>query len=114
MELIPEERFEELVADALDAVPDELFARFENVAVVVEDEHPDEPDLLGLYEGVPLTDRADYSGVLPDKISIYRLPLCDLAEDEAHLVEEIAVTVVHELAHHAGIDDDELHAWGWS
>jgi predicted Zn-dependent protease with MMP-like domain len=113
MEPIPPERFEELVEAALEEVPEELFARFENVAIVVEDEHPEEPDLLGLYEGVPLTDRMDYSGVLPDKISIFRLPLCDICADEDELVEEIAVTVVHELAHHAGIDDDELHAWGW-
>lgn len=114
MDPIPEDRFAQLVEEALDEVPDELFERFENVAIVIEDAHAEEPDLLGLYEGVPLTDRDDYGGVLPDKISIYRLPLCALCADEVELIEEIAVTVVHELAHHAGIDDDELHAWGWA
>ena len=114
MDPIPEDRFAQLVEEALDEVPDELFERFENVAIVIEDAHAEEPDLLGLYEGVPLTDRDDYGGVLPDKISIYRLPLCELCADEDELIEEIAVTVVHELAHHAGIDDDELHAWGWA
>jgi predicted Zn-dependent protease with MMP-like domain len=114
MQPVPEDRFEQLVEAALAEVPEELFAQFENVAVVVEDAHPEEPDLLGLYEGVPLTDRWDYTGALPDKISIYRLALCDLCESEDELVEEIAITVVHELAHHAGIDDDQLHEWGWA
>jgi predicted Zn-dependent protease with MMP-like domain len=111
---IAEDRFEALVEAALEEVPDELFEQFENVAIVVEDAHPDEPDLLGLYEGVPLTDRMEYSGVLPDKISIYRLPLCEMCDHEDELIEEIAITVVHELAHHAGIDDDQLHEWGWA
>jgi predicted Zn-dependent protease with MMP-like domain len=113
MRAIPEERFEELVGEALDGMPDQLWARFDNVAVVVEDANADDPDLLGLYEGIPLTDRWDYAGVLPDKISIYRLPLCDVCHDETELVEEIRVTVVHELAHHMGIDDHELHELGW-
>jgi predicted Zn-dependent protease with MMP-like domain len=113
MDPIPLTRFEQLVDAALDEVPDELWARFDNVAVVVEDAHPEEPDLLGLYEGIPLTERWDYAGALPDRISIYRLALCDMCADEDELVEEIAITVVHELAHHVGIDDDQLHAWGW-
>jgi predicted Zn-dependent protease with MMP-like domain len=113
MDPIPPERFDSLVEAALDEVPEALFEQFSNVAIVVEDAHPEEPDLLGLYEGVPLTDRWDYSGALPDKISIYRLPLCARCADEDELVEEIAITVVHELAHHAGIDDDQLHEWGW-
>ena len=113
MEPVSRARFERLVGDALDAVPPELGGLMENVAVVVEDRHPTE-DLLGLYEGIPLTERDDYGGlVLPDKISLYRLPLCEMARDEADLVEEIAVTVVHEIAHHFGIDDESLHAWGW-
>jgi predicted Zn-dependent protease with MMP-like domain len=115
MQPISEERFEHLVGEALDEVPDALWDRFDNVAVVVSDAHPDEPDLLGLYEGIPLTERGwDYAGVLPDRISIYRLPLCEMCRDEQELVDEIAVTVVHELAHHCGIDDDELHALGWA
>lgn len=114
MQPISEERFSELVDAALDEVPDELWNRFDNVVVVVEDAHPDEPDLLGLYEGVPLTERWDYAGVLPDRISIFRLPLCDMCADEAELVEEIRVTVIHELAHHVGIDDAHLHELGWA
>ena len=112
---IAEDRFEELVSDALDGIPDALWERVDNVAVVVEDRHADDPELLGLYEGIPLTERGDgYFGVLPDRISIYRLALCDLCEDEDDLVEEIRITVVHEIAHHMGIDDDELHELGWA
>lgn len=114
MELIPEDRFEDLVGRALDSVPDELWERFDNVAVVVDDSHPTEPDLLGIYEGIPLTDRGDYAGVLPDRIAIYRVPLCEMCRDEEELVEEVRVTVVHELAHHMGIDDDALHELGWA
>jgi len=110
---ISPERFEQLVGEALDGIPDELSARFENVAVVVEDEHPDDPHLLGLYQGVPLTERWDYAGALPDRIAIYRIPLCLMCADEDELVEEIRITVIHELAHHVGIDDDALHDLGW-
>jgi predicted Zn-dependent protease with MMP-like domain len=107
-------RFEQLVADALDQLPDELAILLDNVVVVIEDHNGDEPDLLGLYEGVPLTEREGYGGFeLPDRISIYRLPLCELAADEDEVVEEVLVTVVHEIAHHFGIDDDRLHELGW-
>jgi predicted Zn-dependent protease with MMP-like domain len=107
-------RFEQLVADALDQLPDALAALLDNVAVVVEDHNVDEPDLLGLYEGVPLTERESYGGLeLPDRISIYRVPLCELAADEAEVVDEVLVTVVHEVAHHFGIDDERLHELGW-
>jgi predicted Zn-dependent protease with MMP-like domain len=107
------QEFEELVADALDTLPPELAAQFSNVVVVVEDENAEEPDILGLYEGIALTERESYSGVLPDRISLYRIPLCLMAEDLDHLIEEIAITVVHEFAHHVGIDDDRLHELGW-
>ncbi|HUH06949.1 MAG TPA: metallopeptidase family protein [Egibacteraceae bacterium] len=113
MDPVPEERFAELVDAALDDVPDDLWAQFDNVAVVIDDAHPDEPDLLGIYEGIPLTDRGDYFGVLPDRIVIYRLPLCEMCADEAELIHEVRVTVVHELAHHMGIDDDHLDRLGW-
>jgi predicted Zn-dependent protease with MMP-like domain len=106
--------FEGYVADALDSLPPELAARFSNVVVVVEDENAEEPDILGLYDGVALTERGEhYSGVLPDRISLYRIPLCLMAEDTDHLIEEIAITVVHEFGHHVGIDDDRLHDLGW-
>jgi predicted Zn-dependent protease with MMP-like domain len=107
------EEFEGYVADALDTLPPDLAAQFNNVVVVVEDENPEEPDILGLYEGVALTEREHYTGVLPDRISVYRIPLCLMAEDVDHLIEEIAITVVHEFGHHVGIDDDRLHELGW-
>ena len=114
MQPVSPAEFEEYVADALDELPPELAAHFSNVVVVVEDENPEEPDLLGLYEGVALTEREHYSGALPDRISLYRIPLCLMAEDLDHLLEEIQVTVVHEFAHHMGIDDDRLHDLGWA
>ncbi len=108
------ERFEELVADALDSVPGELLAHMDNVVVLVEDEPP-EPGLLGLYEGFALTDRGwDYGGALPDRIFIYRNPTLAICDDEDDVVEEVAITVVHEIAHHFGIDDDRLHQLGWA
>lgn len=111
---ISPERFEELVGDALDLIPPNLAAAIDNVVVLVADHHPDEPDVLGLYEGIALTERdTTYAGVLPDTITIFRDPLLEMCEDEEHLVEEVAITVVHELAHHFGIDDDRLHELGW-
>ncbi len=110
------ERFEDAVRDALDLIPDELAAQMDNVVVLVEDDPPDdEPDLLGLYEGVALTERDGWwaAGSLPDRITIFRNPtlaICDTAEE---VTEEVAVTVVHEIAHHFGIDDDRLHELGW-
>jgi predicted Zn-dependent protease with MMP-like domain len=109
---VPRYRFERLVADALDDLPDELATVLDNVVVVVEDRHPDEPDLLGLYEGVPHTERRGDEG--PDVVSIYRLALCDLCADDEELAEEVYVTVLHELAHAAGIDDERLHELGWA
>jgi predicted Zn-dependent protease with MMP-like domain len=107
------QEFEGLVADALDTLPEKLARHFDNVVVVVEDENEEDPEILGLYDGVALTERGHYSGALPDRISLYRIPLCLMAEDLDHLVEEIAITVVHEFAHHVGIDDDRLHELGW-
>ncbi|MEV4754049.1 metallopeptidase family protein [Micromonospora sp. NPDC049559] len=109
------ERFEELVGEALDEVPEDLLKLMKNVVILVEDESPpDGPELLGLYEGHALTSRGwDYSGVLPDRITIYRNPILRICEDDADVVDEVAVTVVHEIAHHFGIDDERLHALGW-
>lgn len=113
MKPIDIDSFETLVADAIDSMPDELLKLLDNVVIMVDDEHPEE-DLLGLYEGVPRTERDDYGGFeLPDRITVYRLPLCDMCEDLEHLADEVLVTVVHELAHHLGIDDDRLHELGW-
>ena len=107
-------RFDELVADALDQIPARLARAMDNVVVLTEDVHPDDPDLLGLYEGVPLTERThDYAGALPDRITLYREPLRSISADEPELVHEVLVTVVHEIAHHFGIDEDALHRLGW-
>jgi predicted Zn-dependent protease with MMP-like domain len=110
------ERFDALVDQALDGIPDELAALVHNVVVLVEEEPPeDEPDLLGLYEGVALTERWGTGPVeLPDRIFVFRGPLLDMCESEEELVEEVRITVVHEVAHHFGIDDDRLHDLGYA
>ncbi|WP_456821096.1 metallopeptidase family protein [Cellulomonas sp. URHB0016] len=108
--------FEDAVRDALDEIPAELAAMMDNVVVLVEDDvPPGEVDLLGLYEGTPLTERGEFwaAGSLPDRITIFRNPTLAICDDRADVVEEVAVTVVHEIAHHFGIDDDRLHALGW-
>lgn len=109
------EEFEELVAEALDRIPPELTTLMDNVAIFVEDDpDPAGPELLGLYEGIPLTERGDwYAGVLPDRITIYRNPTLRICETYEHVVEEVEVTVVHEVAHHFGIDDERLHELGY-
>ena len=115
MQLGPEE-FELAVGDALDAVPAELLDLMDNVVFLVDDEPPaGEPDLLGLYDGTPLTERGDAwaTGSLPDRITIFRGPLQRMCQSREELLEEIAVTVVHEIAHHFGIGDDRLHELGW-
>jgi predicted Zn-dependent protease with MMP-like domain len=109
------DRFDELVSDALDSIPSELTAALDNVVVLVEDRNPEEPDLLGLYEGVALTERdTHYAGSLPDAITIYRDALLDVCDSEDEVVDEVAITVIHEIAHHFGIDDDRLHELGWA
>jgi predicted Zn-dependent protease with MMP-like domain len=110
------DKFDELVTEALDGVPEELMSLTRNVVVLTADEPPPhEPHtLLGLYEGVPLTERTtSYSGVLPDHITIFRGPTLRFARDWDDAVREIRVTVVHEIAHHFGIDDDRLHELGY-
>jgi len=107
------ERFEELVRDALDEVPDDLLKLMDNVVILVEDDSPE--GLLGLYEGHALTERGwHYGGVLPDRILIYRNPILRICDSEEDVIEEVAITVVHEIAHHFGIDDDRLHELGWA
>ncbi|GAB2741496.1 metallopeptidase family protein [Amycolatopsis magusensis] len=111
---MPLARFEELVAEALDEVPPQFAAAMDNVVVLVEEFNQEEPDILGLYHGIALTERnSDYGGVLPDRISIYRQPLLAMCDSEAEVVEEVLITVVHEIAHHFGIDDARLHELGW-
>lgn len=108
------ERFDELVGDALDLLPPALAAGMDNVVVLVEARHPEEPGLLGLYQGIALTERdSSYAGALPDTITIYRDALLELCDDPDEVVEEVAVTVVHEVAHHFGIAEERLHELGW-
>ena len=105
--------FADHVKAALDSLPPNLAAALENVAVVVEDEHPDDPDLYGLYEGTPLPDRGDMAGALPDRITIFRLPLEDEFPDPQELEREIRITVLHELGHYFGLDEDRLAELGY-
>lgn len=105
--------FEGMVSDALDSMPPALLELLDNVVVIVEDRHPTE-DLLGLYEGIPLTERDIYGGFeLPDRVTIYRIPICEESNTAEEVMNEVRVTVVHELAHHFGIDDDRLTELGW-
>ena len=105
--------FEDHVRAALDELPPHIASALENVAVVVEDENPEDPDLLGLYHGVPLPERGDMAGSLPDTISIYRIPLEESFPDPAELQEEIRITVLHELGHYFGLDEDRLEELGY-
>ena len=107
-------RFEALVAEALDGIPESLGRRMDNVVVQVRDRAPDR-HLLGLYQGIPLTQRETYGGLaMPDRITIYRLPICATSADEAEVLRQIRITVVHEVAHHFGIDDERLDELGWT
>ena len=109
------QRFDELVGDALDLIPPDLASAIDNVVILVADRNADEPDLLGLYEGIALTERDSwYAGSLPDTITIYREALQDVCASETEVVDEVAITVIHEIAHHFGIDDDRLHELGWA
>src|SRR4051794_19769005 len=111
---VPIDRFEELVAEALDGIPEELAARIDNVVVrVAEGER--HPNLLGLYEGIPLTRREQYGGMaMPDRITIYRRPILARCRSEADVVHQVRITVVHEVGHHFGISDARLHELGWA
>jgi predicted Zn-dependent protease with MMP-like domain len=110
---LPVDRFEELVAEALDGIPEELAAKIDNVVVRVADDSRGR-NLLGLYEGIPLTRREQYGGMaMPDRITIYRRPILERCRTEAEVVEQVRITVVHEIAHHFGISDARLHELGW-
>ena len=113
---IGEKEFDELVSEALDGIPPELADLIDNCVVLVEREPPAvDPDLLGLYDGVPLTERdSTYTFIPPDRIFVYRGPLLRMCESAEELVEEVRITVVHEIAHHFGIDDHRLHELGYA
>jgi predicted Zn-dependent protease with MMP-like domain len=111
---VPPERFGELVTEALDGIPDDLGKLMDNVAVFVDDDKPPS-GLLGLYEGIPLTKREAYGGmVMPDRITIFRRAICASCNTEAEVRRQVQVTVVHEVAHHFGISDERLTELGWS
>ena len=113
---IDEERFETLVSQALDGIPEALADRLDNVVVRIRTGRRN-GSLLGKYEGIPLTEREDYGGMqtsTPDQIVIYRLPICATCADEDEVVEQVRITVIHEVAHHFGIDDDRLDELGWA
>lgn len=108
------EQFEALVVEGLDRLPDTMVDRLDNVVFLVEDQPTDSEAVLGIYEGVALTERGDYGyGELPDRIVLYRQPLLEQSESLEHLIHEIHVTLVHEIAHYYGIDDQQLHELGW-
>ena len=112
---VDEDRFVELAEAALASLPPQLAGLLDNVVLFVEDDAPpEEPDLLGLYDGVALTERdTTYGGVLPDRIMIFRRPTLAICETEQDVVDEVHITVVHEIAHHFGIDDARLAELGW-
>jgi predicted Zn-dependent protease with MMP-like domain len=113
---LSDDRFAELVEAAFRSVPPELAALLDNVALFIEDDPPpDDPDLLGVYDGVALTERDSmYGGVLPDRIVVFRNPTLEICDTEEDVVREVGITVVHEIAHHFGIDDDRLHELGYA
>jgi predicted Zn-dependent protease with MMP-like domain len=116
-----ENDFEAAVHDALDRIPPELAKTMNNVAIFIDDDYTPQPGedpdtvLLGLYEGVPLTERDSWwdAGSLPDRITIYRQPILDICGSREDVIDEVTITVVHEIAHHFGISDDRLHELGW-
>jgi predicted Zn-dependent protease with MMP-like domain len=112
---VSRQRFEELVADALDSLPSDLGSQMDNVAVVVED-RAEGRSLFGLYQGVPLTSRGpnSYRWVMPDRITLYQETICSVCASEADVVAQVRKTVIHEVAHHFGISDPRLEELGWA
>ncbi|WP_300345574.1 metallopeptidase family protein [Nesterenkonia sp.] len=114
-----DEEFDAAVAAALEQIPERLAAQIDNVAVFVEDRYEPEPwedpqtSLLGLYEGIPLTERGAEPWAMPDRITLYKEPILEICSTREEVVEQITVTVVHEVAHFFGIDDTTLHRLGW-
>jgi predicted Zn-dependent protease with MMP-like domain len=109
-------RFATLVGDALDSIPEDIASKMDNVAVVVDDFAPP-GRLLGLYEGVPLTQRANYGEgrmVMPDRVTIFRRSICAICETDEEVVDQVRLTVIHEIGHHFGLSDERLHELGWA
>ena len=111
---VSDERFEELVDEALAGIPDSFFDHMDNTVILIRDFHPSGSHVLGLYEGVALPERTnDYSMHLPDAITIYKGAIQNYCSTEEELIRQVRITVVHEVGHHFGLDDDELHRLGW-
>ena len=113
MEPIDTDAFEALVADALEAIPDQLRAEMENVAIIIDDESPP-GRLYGLYEGIPLTQRGTYGGARPDRITLFLATICRSARTPEELASRVRVTVLHEVGHHFGLGEARLHELGWA
>ena len=105
--------FDDHVKAALDSLPADIASALDNIVLLIEDEHPDDPDLFGLYEGIPLPERGDMAGELPDRITIFRIPLEEEFRDPADLEREIRITVLHEIGHYFGLDEDRLTQLGY-
>ncbi|MCQ9368121.1 metallopeptidase family protein [Brevibacterium sp. 50QC2O2] len=115
LDAVSDELFDDLVAHAMDRLPAEVAAHMDNVALfVADDAPPEDPELLGLYDGIALTERTgDYGFMPPDTISLFKNNLVAMCADEGELADEIFITIVHEIAHHFGVDEDRLHELGW-
>jgi predicted Zn-dependent protease with MMP-like domain len=113
--VVTRERFEALVADALDSLPPDLGTQMDNVAVLVEDRAVGR-SLFGLYQGIPLTSRgpSSYGWVMPDRITLYQEAICSVCRTEADVVAQVRKTIIHEVAHHFGISDPRLEELGWA
>lgn len=111
---LPPPVFEQLVEEAIGLIPDEFRAMMNNLVVIVEKSAANDPELLGLYEGVPLTERTEQgAGDVPDRITLYRESICAICRNENEVREEVAITVIHEVAHFFGIDEERLVELGW-
>ena len=109
---VTDERFESFVKEALDSIPDEFAVQVENVAFLIEDDSA-RGNLLGLYEGVPVTKRGTYAGAMPDRITIFKDPICRMSRTEDEVRDQVRATVVHELGHYFGLGDARLRELGW-
>ena len=105
--------FDDHVKAALDSLPADIANALDNIVLLIEDEHPDDPDLFGLYEGIPLPERGDMAGELPYRITIFRIPLEEEFPDPTELEREIRITVLHEVGHYFGLDEDRLTQLGY-
>lgn len=111
---VTQEEFEAMINDALDTIPDEFAKHMTNMVVLARDFNDDDPTLLGLFEGVPLTEQhSNHTGFLPDAVFVYKNALEAMCSDSDELREEVKITVLHEVGHYFGLEEHELHELGW-